>query len=229
MLIILLLTSGCVHASDAVPLKTLSIDFRREVIENDKTEVAIGTVHYDAADARVVIKVKAPIKQIMVVKDNVLEIYYPLKNRAFRFTAKAKIPFPFVESLLQSIEAEYGLTAIGYSLDRHQIANDVLYTYWTPPAKAKDKLEVVIIGSHAGRLVSVEVRTPDDRLATKSLFCNHTKLGDRHFPMEVSHRLYGQNTELIEQQRIIYSNPQLNGQPFQFEIPKSVKVKEFKG
>ena len=47
--------------------------------------------------------------------------------------------------------------------------------------------------------------------------------------MEVSYSLYGQNTELIEQQRIIHSNPQLNGQPFQFEIPKSVKVKEFKG
>ncbi|RKU17084.1 hypothetical protein C6500_15995 [Candidatus Poribacteria bacterium] len=86
----------------------------------------------------------------------------------------------------------------------------------------------MIIGSHAGRLVSVEARIPDDQLATKSLFRNHTKLGDRHFPMEVSYSLYGQNAELIEQQRIIYSNPQLNGQLFQFEIPKSVKVKEFK-
>ena len=224
-----MLTSVCVHASDAVLLKTLSIDFRREVVENDKMEVSTGTVHYDAEDSRVIVEVYAPIKQIMVLKDNVLEIYYPVENRAFRFIAKARVPLPFVESLLQSIEVEYGLTAIGYSLDRHQIVNDVLYTYWTPPAKAKDTFGTVVIGSHKGRLVSVEVRTPDDQLATKSLFRNHTKLGDRHFPMEVNYSLYGQNAELIEQQRIIYSSPQLNGQPFQFEIPKSVKVKEFKG
>ena len=224
-----MLTSVCVHASDAVLLKTLSIDFRREVVENDKMEVSTGTAHYDAEDSRVIVEVYAPIKQIMVLKDNVLEIYYPVENRAFRFIAKARVPLPFVELLLQSIEVEYGLTAIGYSLDRHQIAQEVLYTYWTPPAKAKDKLGAVIIGSHQGRLVSVEVRTPDDQPATKSLFLNHTKLGDRHFPMEVSYSLYGENAELIEHQRIIYSNPQLNGQPFKFEIPKSVKVKEFKG
>ena len=61
----------------AAPLKTLSLDFTRELTENDKTEHIIGTLHYDAKKARVVVEVTKPLKQIMVVKDKVLEIYYP--------------------------------------------------------------------------------------------------------------------------------------------------------
>ena len=141
----------------------------------------------------------------MVAKDKVLEIYYPVENRAFRFIAKTRIPLPFIESFLQSTQAEYGLTAIGYSLDRHEIADDVLYTHWTPPAKAKDKFGIVILGSHNGRLISAEAKIPDGQLTTKSLFRNHTRLGDGYFPMEVTYSLYGPKSELLEHERIIYS------------------------
>ena len=221
-----------VHALRAAPLKTLSIDFTRELIENDKTEHTTGTLHYDAADSRVVVEVKAPLKQIMVVKDKVLEIYYPVENRAFRFIAKTRVPFPLVESFVQSTQAEYGLTAIGYSLDSHEIANNVLYTYWTPPAKSKDKFGTVILGSRDGRLVSAETKIPDGQLTAKSVFRSHTRLGDSYFPMEVAYSLYGPKSELLDHEHLIYSKPQLNAQPaapiLQFEIPKSVKIKEIK-
>ena len=159
--ITLLLTTVFVHVLCAAPLKILSIDFTREGMENDKTEHTAGTLHYDAAESRVVVEVEAPVKQIMAVKDKMLEIYYPVENRAFRFITKTRVPLPCVESFLQSTQAEYGLTAIGYSLDRHEIADNVLYTYWTPPAKSKDKFGTVILGSRDGRLVSVETQIPD--------------------------------------------------------------------
>lgn len=230
--IALLLTFLIVHALHAAPLKTLSLDFKRELTENDKTERTAGTLHYDAEAARVIVEVTEPLKQIMIVKGKVVEIYYPVENRAFRFTFEGRIPLPFVESILQSTQAEYGLTTIGYSLDRHEIADDVLYTYWTPPEKAKDKLGTVILGSRDGRLISVEVKTPDGQLAAKSLYRNHTKLGNSHIPMDVAFSLYSRKSEVLEYERVIYSNPQLNAQPpnptLQFEIPKSVTVKEVK-
>ena len=225
----------CSHAflaprSNAAPLKTLSLDFTRELTENGKTEHIAGTLHYDAEPARVVVQVKEPLSQIMLVKDKVLEIYYPVKNQAFRFIAEGQIPLPFVESIIKSTQIEHGLTAVGYSLDRHEIAEDVLYTYWTPPEKVKDKLGTVILGSREGRLISVEVKTPDGHLAAKSLYQNHTKLGNSYIPMEVASSLYSPESEVLEYERVVYSNPQLNVQPpnpiLQFEIPKSVKVKE---
>ncbi len=228
----LLLTALLCTVLHAAPLKTLSLDFTRELTEGEKKETTTGTLHYDVKAARIVIEVAEPLKQIMVVKDKVLEIYYPVENQAFRFIAKGRIPLPFVESIIESTQAEYGLTTIGYSFDRHEIADDVLYTYWAPPEKAKDKLGTVILGSRNSRLISAEVKTPDDQLAAKSFYRNHIKLGDSHIPMEVISRLYGPKSEVMEYERVVYSNPQLNAQPpspiFQFEIPKFVKVKEIK-
>ena len=226
----LLLTSLLCTTLDAAPLETLSLDFTRELTENNKTERTAGTLHYDVKAARVVVEVTEPLKQIMVVQNEVLEIYYPVENQAFRFITKGRIPLPFVESIIQSTQAEHGLTAIGYSFDRHEIMDDVLYTHWTPPKKVKDKLGTIILGSWAGKLTSAETKTPDDQLAAKSFYRNHTKFGDSYIPMEVTSRLYGPKSEVLEHEHVVYSNPQLNPQPppliLQFEIPKSVKVKE---
>ena len=226
----LLLTLLLCSTLRAAPLRTLSLDFTRDLTESNKTETIAGALHYDVKAARIVVEVMEPLKQIMVVQDKVLEIYYPVENQAFRFTAKGRIPLPFVESILQSTQAEYGLTAIGYSLDRHEIVDDVLHTYWTPPKKAKDKLDTIILGSRAGRLISAEVKTSDDKLAAKSIYRNHTKLGGSYIPMEVTSSLYGPKSEVLEHEHVVYSNPQLNAQPsaliLQFKIPESAKVKE---
>ena len=228
----ILLTFLLCTALHAASLKTLSLHFTRELTANKKTEIIAGTLHYDVRAARIVVEATKPLKQIMVVQGKVLEIYYPVENQAFRVITKGRIPFPFVESVIQSTQAEYGLTALGYTLDRHEITDDVLYTYWAPPEKAKDKLGTIILGSCNGKLISVEAKTPDGKLAVKSLYRNHTKLGDSYIPMEVTSRLYGPKSEVLEHEHVVYSNPQLNPQPppliLQFEIPKSVKVKEVK-
>ena len=107
-----------------------------------------------------------------------------------------------------------------------------LYTYWTPPEKAKDKLGTIILGSCDGLLISAETKPPGDQFTAKSLYRSHTQLGNSDIPMEVTYKLYNSKVEVIEYERIVYSNPQLNVQPpnpiFQFEIPKSATIKEVK-
>ena len=56
----LLLTCVLCHVLHASPLKTLSLDFTRELTENDKTEYIAGTLHYDARATRVVVEVTEP-------------------------------------------------------------------------------------------------------------------------------------------------------------------------
>ena len=121
-LVVLSLMFLVVSALDAAPLKTLSLEFTRELAENGKTEHIAGTLHYDVKAARVVVEVTKPVKQIMVVKDNILEIYYPVEKQAFRFISEGRVPLPFVEPIIQSTQTEYGLTAIGYTLDKHDYA-----------------------------------------------------------------------------------------------------------
>ena len=216
----------------AAPLKTLSLEFTRELTENGKTENIAGTLHYDVKAARVVVEVTKPVKQIMVVKDNVLEIYYPVEKQAFRFISEGRVPLPFVESIIQTTQAEYGLTAIGYTLDKHDVVEEVLYTYWAPPEKAKDTLGSVILGMHNDRLISAEIKSPAGYIIGRSRYQNHSKIGINYIPMEVTSSTYDAKSEVIQHEQIAYSNPEVNAKTsnpmLNFTIPESVEVKESK-
>ncbi len=224
-----LLSVDQIHAA---PLKTLSLDFKRELTESGRTEHIAGTLHYDIATARVVVEVNQPLQQIMVVKDNVLEIYYPIEKQAFRFISEGRVPLPFVESIIQSTQAEYGLTAIGYTLDKHDVVDEVLYTYWTPPKEAKDKLGSVILGMHEDRLISAEVKNPKGHIIGRSRYENHNKIGVSYIPMTMTSSMYGEKSEVLQHEKVVYSNPQVNTETsnpiLNFTIPESVEVKEIK-
>ena len=216
----------------AVPLQTLSLDFTRELTENDKTEQIVGTLHYDAKAMRVVVEVNEPLKQIMVVNDKALEIYYPEQKQAFRFIAKGRIPLPFVESIIQSTQAEHGLTAMGYTLEKHDIVDEVLYSYWSPPKKAKDQLGTVILGMQDDRLISAEVKNPKGHIIARSHYQNHSEVGMNYVPMMVTSSTYGEKSKVLQHEQVVYSNPQVNADPLNpilnFTIPESVEVKEIK-
>ena len=228
----LLLTFLLCTALHAAPLKTLSLDFTRELTENNKTERTAGTLHYDVKVARVVVEVTEPLKQIMVVQDKVLEIYYPVKNQAFRFISKGRIPLPFVKSIIQSTQVEYGLTAIGYTLAKHDVDGEVLYTYWTPPEQAKDKLGTIILGMRDDRLISTQVKNPKGDIIARARYQNHSKIGIHFIPMTVTASTYGAKSEVSQHERIVYNNPQVNAETpnpiLNFTIPESVKVKVVK-
>ena len=157
------------HVLHAAPLKNLSLNFTRELTENKKTEHIVGILHYDVAKWQVTIEVTQPVKQIMVAKDNILEIYYPVEKQGFRFISKGPVPLPLVESILQATQAVYGLTALmGYTLDKHDVIDGVIYTYWNPPEKEKDKLGIIRLGKHDDRLVSAEVKNPEGHLIARN-------------------------------------------------------------
>ena len=230
--IILLLACLLVDVLYAVPLKTLSLEFTRELTENGETENIAGTLHYDVKAARVVVEVTQPVQQIMVVKDNVLEIYYPVEKQAFRFISEGRVPLPFVESIIQTTQAEYGLTAIGYTLDKHDVVEEVLYTYWKPPEKAKGTLGSVILGMHNDRLISAEIKNPAGYIIGRSRYENHSKIGIHYIPMTVTSSTYNAKSEVIQHEQIIYNNPEVNSKTpnpmLNFTIPESVEVKESK-
>ena len=230
---LLLLVFFITTALHTAPLKTLSLDFTRELTENEKMERIVGTLHYDIKTMRVAVEVTQPVKQIMVAKDNILEIYYPAEKQAFRFISKGPVPLPLVESILQAAQAVYGLTALmGYTLDKHDVVDGVIYTYWTPPEKEKDKLGIIILGERDNRLVSAEVKNPEGHLIAKTLYQNHSKIGISYIPMKVIFSAYGTKSEVLRSEKIVYSNPQANVDPpnpmLNFTIPESIEVQEIK-
>ena len=211
-------------------LASLSLEFTRKVTEQTKIEHIAGILHYDVKAVRVVVEVTEPIQQIMIVKDRVLEIYYPVEKQAFRFIADGRIPLPFIESIIQSTQAEYGLTALGYTLGKHDIVDKILYTHWNPPEKAKDKLGTVILGMSDEKLLTAEVKHPEGYIIAKSQYQNHRKFGNNYIPMKVISSSYGTKSEILHQEQVVYSNPQINTKNsiLSFKIPTSISVKVVK-
>ena len=229
-LLLVVLLHQTVHAA---PLQTLSLDFKRELTENGTTEHIAGTLHYDLKSSRVVVEVTKPLKQIMVVKGKILEIYYPEQKQAFRFISEGPIPLPFIESILQATQAEYGLTDLmGYTLDKHEVVDKVLYTYWKPPEKDRETLGPVILGMREDRLISAEVKNPAGHIVARTLYKAHKEIGSSYIPMQVTASTYGEKSEVLRHEKILYSNPRANVKPinpiFNFTIPASVAVKEMK-
>ena len=178
------------------------------------------------------VEVTEPLQQIMVVKDKVLEIYYPAEQQAFRFISEGRIPMPFVESIIRSTQAEHGLAAIGYSLEKHDIVADVLYTHWQPPQKAKDALGPIILGSQDDKLISAEIKDPKGRIIGRSHYQNHSRIGTVYIPMIVTSTTYDLESKIVQNEHIVYSNPQVNVDPpnqiLNFAIPATVEVQEIK-
>lgn len=230
LIILLLYISVLTPSISADPLTTLSLEFTRNITENGETEHIAGTLHYDVKATRVVVEVTEPIQQIMIVKDRVLEIYYPVEKQGFRFIAQGRIPLPFIESIIQSTQAEYGLTAIGYTLGKHAIIDKILYTHWNPPEKAKEELGTVILGMSDDKLITVEVKHPEGHIIARSLYQNHRKIGNNYIPMKVISSTYGTKSEILHEEQVVYSNPQTNTKHpiLDFKIPSSVSVKEEK-
>ena len=229
-LLLVFVTATALHAAQ---LKTLSLDFTRELTEQEKTEHTVGTLHYSLKTAQVVIEVSEPVKQIMVAKDNILEIYYPVEQQALRFISEVPVPLPLVESIIQATQAIYGLTALmGYTLDRHEVVDGTIYTYWDPPEKQKDELGIIKLGERDDKFMSAEVKNPEGQLIARTLYRNHRKIGINYIPMQVTFRAYGVNSEALRYEKIFYCNPQANADPpnpmLSFTIPESVKVKEIK-
>ncbi|MCG9126683.1 hypothetical protein JT359_03680 [Candidatus Poribacteria bacterium] len=230
LLLLILYSIVFIPTINANQLTSLSLEFTREVTEQDKTEHLAGILHYDVKEARVVVEVTEPIQQLMIVKDSVLEIYYPVEKQAFRFIAEGRIPLPFIESIIQSTQAEYGLTAIGYTLGKHEIVDKILYTHWHPPEKAKEELGTVILGMSDEKLMTAEVKHPKGYIIAKSDYQNHIKFGNNYIPMKVVSSTYGTKSEILQQEQVIYSNPQANTKNpmINFKIPESISVKVVK-
>ena len=208
-------------------LDTLSLGFERKVVQGDYVEIIKGIAYYQAPH-KVFIKVEDPIKQIMIVDDDVMTIYYPVEKKAFRIKARGPISMPFVQTILSVTREDYGLSEMGYTLGKHEKKGDTLYTYWNPPRKLKKHVGEFILGTSDGLLIYAEARGPKGKTAAKSFYRKHKELGGRHFPLEVRSEIYsGAN---LTEEYVSYTNVKFHitipDEVSSFKIPHSTPIKE---
>ena len=225
-LLVFLLTFGSATTGFQPP-ETLSLKFERKVVQGDSEDIVKGISYYQAPQ-KLFIDVQEPINQIMIIENDVMLIYYPVEKKAFRIKARGPIPMPFIQTILSFMKDDYGLTEMGYTLDKHETKDNTLYTYWKPPRDLKKHLGKFVLGTTKGVLVYAEARTSKDKPAVKSFYSKHTELSGRPFPLKAHSEIYNGSNRVDEY--VTYSDVKLNvslpDNVVNFKLPDTIPVKE---
>jgi outer membrane lipoprotein-sorting protein len=226
IIIALVLALSTVMPVNEMP-DTISLKFERKVVQNNSTEIVKGIAYYSSPQ-RVFIEVQQPLKQIMIVEKNVLTIYYPAENKAFRIKSKGPIPMPFIQAILSAMKDDYGLTEMGYNLAKHEKKGNILYTYWDPPKEHKKELGRFILGTENGLLNYAEALDPKGETIIKSFYGKHAEFNGKHFPLEARSEIFEgskKNEEYVTYSEVKFNVP-LPKEVINFRIPDSVPVKK---
>ena len=226
---VLFLTLSFCFLSNAYPqsIETIRVELTREVTEEESTEVTKGTIFYQAPQI-IVLKITEPIYQWMMFDGNSMRIYYPNERKAFYFNSETPFSLPFFQVFLEAAKPGFELTEVGFTLERNQVKEDTLFTYWIPPKQLKNEVENAILALAQDRLVFVELQDTEGKRLARTTYSQHFQYGEAFFPLEIVKVRYHDNSSTVE--KTIYSNPQFNiplsEEALDMKIPADVEVEE---
>ena len=210
------------------PVETVIVKFTRNITKDASPEIVNGVIYFQASINKVTLKVTDPVNQWMVFEGNTMLIYYPVEQKAFRFTSKNPLSLPFFEAFVGVMQDDFGLSSAGFKLARNEMKRDTLLTYWEPPGGTKKLLGNTIIGLIKDKLVFVEIQNSKGKKIAKTTYSNHIQFGLSFFPLEIITKKYHNIVPTIE--KINYADPQFNTplphEVLNLKIPDDIEIKE---
>jgi outer membrane lipoprotein-sorting protein len=208
-------------------VKTLIIDFERELQEANNREHASGTIYYQEPHKLTVV-VDEPLNQWMIFEKEKLEIYYPDERKAFRFTSSFPFQLSFFQAFMGVLSKDYGLGDLGYVLVRRSSLDDTVTTVWKPPKKLAKSLGEFTLVHEKRKIIRAESKKANGFVTSRCAFSNHFEYGKMFFPLEIFTKRYSESDSSIE--RVTFSEPEFNGELpsdiIYFTIPPDIAVEE---
>ena len=207
--------------------KEVTVEFKREHRIGDSIEVTEGNIYYQTPN-KIILQVKKPIHQWIVIEETQMVLYYPNENKGFKI--KSKIPFflPFFQMFIGSFKENYGLSEIGYTITRYEKREDTLFTYWKPPNNLSNILGEALTIYISRKLVYVELKNANGRVINKTSYSNHIYYNGIYFPLNISIIHYNKQDSIVE--NVIYRDPKFNiplpPEALNFTIPSNAQIKE---
>jgi outer membrane lipoprotein-sorting protein len=190
-------------------------------------EITSGSIYYQKPGG-IVIKVKDPIDQWMVLEGDTMLIYYPTDSTAFRFHSDNPFSLPFFQLFVGMGNTDLGLSKAGFTLDRNEVRHDTLITYWKPPEQAGKSLGNAIVVLVENKLVFMELQNAKGKTLTNIAFNDHLQYRGTYFPLEITSVEFEDSDSTVE--TVVFHNPQFNvelpPEVINFKIPQGIEVEE---
>jgi len=222
----LLISTGSQYSYSQI-INTVSIEFEREFTTNEKKEKNTGQLFYKNP-AMTIVRIKEPVNQWVLYKDNKMTLYYPDEKRAFRIMFKFPVTVPFFHALIGVTQEDFGLIDLGYTMSKYERNGTKLLAIWVPPKNASQYLGEFSLEYQDNKLISSEIKNTKGKTISKSVYKNHIRHGSYTFPMEIHIIHYSKSRRSSE--LIKFKNPHFNlplpEEIMNFKIPANIKVEE---
>ncbi|MEX0684373.1 MAG: hypothetical protein WD098_00095 [Balneolales bacterium] len=109
-------------------LDRVSFDFMR-LENNDEAVDTLSGKAYFFSD-KLHLHVYQPVNQVLFIDGTDMKVFYPETNRGYHMKSQSAFDLPIVNSLIASLNDDYGLTKIGFQVQSNSISGDTLITQW---------------------------------------------------------------------------------------------------
>jgi hypothetical protein len=205
----------------------LSVEFQKTSYESGSVKTAKGIAFLCTKD-HVHIKVYYPLNQIMDINANVMKIFYPDDNIAMKIISDSPFSLPLIQAFVATFSENFGLSDLGFCIDRSYSKEDTLYTIWKPPKALKQEIKEFTIAFLKDHIVFTRLKNNKDMTRT-SIFENYHTVGSISYPAKVTTRELYKGKE-NGKDVILYSNlkfeSELPSEVCHFTFPDSTKVQE---
>ena len=203
------------------------MSFIRTVEQDKKKDIFKGHIYY-YYQKKLTVKIIEPVLQWMVFSNNTTLIYYPEEKRGLHIKSRSPAILPFFQAFVAVTKSDFGLSELGFKLDKNELRQDTLYTYWILPEKNKDKQTTYLLMVYNERIIGTKLTDQNGKAVSELQLSDHLFHEGYYFPLKMNLKEYHPDHTVVCED-IIYTHP-IFDQPFpeevvHFTIPENVEMK----
>ena len=206
---------------------TINISFIRTIEQNEKKETFRGDIYYYNQN-KITVKIIEPVLQWVILTGNLTLIYYPEEKRGLHIKSQSPPILPFFQAFIAVTKSDFGFSEIGFKLDKNELRQDTLFTYWILPEKIEEKKIIYILKVYQEKIIGTKLLDQKGNIISELKLSDHLFHGGFYFPLKMDLKQYQPDHTVIHE-NIVYTQPVFD-QPFpeevvHFTIPKNIEMK----
>jgi hypothetical protein len=198
----------------------LAASFEQVNERNGVEETARGVLHYLPERGRILLEVRDPLVQWIVIDSTETTVYYPDVKKTIRLGGVGLSPYQVFVAFWRNAPVETGLSSLGFEACSTRVRGDSLESWWKPaPGLGADDVRIRWIFRNDDP-VRIDLHGKRGRLLETLRFGSYVESGGGRVPLEIESERFQPEAE---RERIVFSLPVRSEQPpaaiLEFPIP----------
>jgi hypothetical protein len=178
--------------------RTIVCMFEQHTEGTRGVETKRGTFFFNVSGA-VHIVTSSPSVQHVHILGKEMTLYYPREQKAYVIRSQNAIEPPILSPLLLATTPDFGLSSLGYSLERDRVQHDTVMTFWVSKDDESNIRSEAVITASRGRTLRIDVRDSATASNLRLQFENFVKMPNgRWLPLQLKSQKQAGDQQQLE-------------------------------